>query len=63
MIVVDANLLIHAVNVDSPFHPKAKAWLESVVSGAGDRGIALACSSRDHANRTLSKALGAGNRI
>jgi toxin-antitoxin system PIN domain toxin len=33
MILLDANLLIYAVNADSPLHPKAKAWLESALSG------------------------------
>jgi hypothetical protein len=28
MKIVDANLLIYAVNRDSPLHAKAKAWLE-----------------------------------
>jgi toxin-antitoxin system PIN domain toxin len=39
MIVVDANLLIHAVNADSPFHQKAKAWLESAISGPETVGL------------------------
>jgi uncharacterized protein len=34
MILIDANLLIYAVNKDAPLHRKAKAWLESVMSGA-----------------------------
>jgi len=33
MILVDANLLIYAVNEDAPSHRKAKSWLESVLSG------------------------------
>ena len=33
MIVVDVNLLIYAVNEDSPDHKKAKSWLEAAVSG------------------------------
>jgi len=33
MIVVDVNLLIYAVNQDSPYHDKAKSWLETAVSG------------------------------
>ena len=32
MIVLDANILIYAVNADAPSHAKAKAWLESVLS-------------------------------
>ena len=33
MILIDVNLLIYAVNKDAPLHHKAKAWLESVMSG------------------------------
>jgi toxin-antitoxin system PIN domain toxin len=33
MILLDANLLIYAVNEDAPLHRKAKLWLESVLSG------------------------------
>lgn len=33
MILLDANLLIYAVNEDAPLNRKAKAWLESVLSG------------------------------
>jgi uncharacterized protein len=33
MILPDANLLIYAVNADAPLNRKAKAWLESVLSG------------------------------
>lgn len=39
MIVVDVNLLIYAVNQDSPDHRKAKAWLESAVSGTETVGL------------------------
>ena len=34
MILVDANLLIYAVNRDAPNHLKAKQWLEQTVSGS-----------------------------
>lgn len=33
MILLDANLLIYAVNEDSPSHRKAKLWLESALHG------------------------------
>ena len=33
MILLDANLLIYAVNRDAPLHAKAKAWIESALSG------------------------------
>jgi len=33
MILVDANLLIYAVNQDAPLNRRAKPWLESVLSG------------------------------
>lgn len=34
MIIVDANLLIYAVDSDSPQHPSALTWLEHVLSNA-----------------------------
>jgi uncharacterized protein len=39
MILVDTNLLIYAVNEDAPLHRKAKAWLESAISGPGTVGF------------------------
>jgi toxin-antitoxin system PIN domain toxin len=33
MILLDANLLIYAVNADAPLNRKAKSWLESALSG------------------------------
>jgi len=39
MIVVDVNLLIYAVNEDSPGHKKAKSWLEAAVSGTETVGL------------------------
>ena len=33
MILLDANLLIYAVNEDAPLNRKAKSWLESALSG------------------------------
>lgn len=33
MKIVDANLLLYAVNEDAPLHKKAKPWLEGVLSG------------------------------
>jgi toxin-antitoxin system PIN domain toxin len=33
MIIIDANLLIYAVNRDAPLHERAKAWLEQTISG------------------------------
>ncbi len=39
MILVDANLLIYAVNRDAPLHRKAKLWLESVLSGKEAVGL------------------------
>jgi toxin-antitoxin system PIN domain toxin len=33
MILVDANLLIYAVNGDSPFHDQARPWWEESLSG------------------------------
>jgi toxin-antitoxin system PIN domain toxin len=31
--LLDANVLLYAVNEDAPQHPKAKAWLEHALSG------------------------------
>lgn len=33
MMLVDANLLIYAVNADAPLNRRAKVWVESVLSG------------------------------
>ena len=33
MILVDANLLIYAIDADSPHHARAKQWLEETLSG------------------------------
>jgi uncharacterized protein len=33
MILLDANILIYAVNQDAPLHRKAKLWLEAAISG------------------------------
>lgn len=40
MILVDANLLIYAVNSDSPFHARAKSWWEESLSGNEEVGLA-----------------------
>ena len=39
MILVDANLLIYAVNQDAPLNRKAKPWLESILSGKETVGL------------------------
>jgi predicted nucleic acid-binding protein len=39
MILVDANLLIYAVNQDLPPHPIARSWWESTLSGGESVGI------------------------
>jgi len=39
MILLDANLLIYAVNEDAPLNRKAKSWLESAVSGPDTVGF------------------------
>ncbi|MCM8613141.1 type II toxin-antitoxin system VapC family toxin [Accumulibacter sp.] len=41
MILVDANLLIYAVNSDLPQHKQARAWWEETLSGAAVVGIPL----------------------
>jgi toxin-antitoxin system PIN domain toxin len=42
MKILDANLLLYALNRDTPLHTKAKAWLER--SLAGDEPVAFAWS-------------------
>ena len=39
MIVPDANLLVYAYDVESPQHPQARDWWESVLSGPEAIGI------------------------
>lgn len=39
MILVDANLLIYAVNSDAPMHRKARKWLENTLSSSEEVGI------------------------
>jgi hypothetical protein len=39
MIILDANLLLYAVNKDASQHSKAKAWLESILSGTEPVGF------------------------
>jgi len=40
MKLVDINLLIYAINRDTPHHPKAKRWLEASLSGDEPFGLA-----------------------
>jgi len=39
VILVDANLLIYAVNRDAPQHRQARRWLESALSGSEQVGF------------------------
>ena len=39
MIVPDLNLLIYAVNEESPLHQTARTWWESVMNGAEGIGL------------------------
>lgn len=39
MILIDANILIYAVNADAPQHHKAKSWLEATLSGTDTVGL------------------------
>ncbi len=39
MKVVDANLLLYAMNEDAPLHRAARAWLEQALSGAETVGL------------------------
>lgn len=40
MILVDANLLIYAVDSDAPHHVQARQWLEDTLSGDARVGLA-----------------------
>lgn len=40
MKLLDANLLLYAVNEDAPLHRKARPWLEAVLSGDETIGFA-----------------------
>jgi toxin-antitoxin system PIN domain toxin len=39
MILVDANILIYAVNTKAPLHRKARSWLESALSSTETVGL------------------------
>lgn len=43
MILVDANLLLYAVNADAPEHALSKTWLDRALSGAGRVGLPWPC--------------------
>jgi toxin-antitoxin system PIN domain toxin len=40
MILVDVNVLIYAIDADSPHHRPARRWLEDALSGATPIGLA-----------------------
>lgn len=39
MTIVDANVLLYAVNAASPQHPRAKRWLDAALSGDARVGL------------------------
>src|SRR5580704_3919294 len=39
MIVVDANVLLYAHNAESPFHDRARRWVEGALSGTESIGF------------------------
>lgn len=39
MILIDANVLIYAIDRDSPHHPRARGWLEETLSGDTSVGL------------------------
>ncbi len=41
MIVIDANILLHAYDRSSPRHVPASRWLQATIDGADDVGLAL----------------------
>jgi hypothetical protein len=54
MMIVDVNLLIYAVNQDSPLHKKAKPWLEAAASRV---------PPFDDPIRIIPEAIKCGNRV
>lgn len=40
MILPDVNVLVHAHNLDSPFHDRAREWWESCLAGTTGVGLA-----------------------
>jgi uncharacterized protein len=40
VILVDANVLIYAIDADSPHHERARHWLEATLSGTTPVGLA-----------------------
>lgn len=43
MILIDANLLIYAVNSDAPRHRQARSWLDETLSGVTPVGLPWVC--------------------
>jgi toxin-antitoxin system PIN domain toxin len=37
--LLDANLLLYAVDLESPFHPRASAWLSDALNGSRRVGL------------------------
>ena len=42
--LVDANILLYAVDTESPFHERARAWMEDALNGPHRVGVAWASS-------------------
>jgi toxin-antitoxin system PIN domain toxin len=38
-VLVDANILLYAVDEESPFHPQARAWMEQALNGPRRVGL------------------------
>lgn len=43
--LVDANILLYAVDTESPFHERARRWMEGALNGARRVGIPWASTS------------------
>ncbi len=57
MIVIDANLLIYAYDLDSAYHKKSHSWLEEALSGVEAVGLpwqSVSAFLRVITNRRLS---------
>jgi predicted nucleic acid-binding protein len=45
--LLDANLLLYAVNADSPFHQRAQSWLTDQLNGRPQGGYSLTVNYTD----------------
>jgi toxin-antitoxin system PIN domain toxin len=54
--IVDANILLYATNASSPFHDRARGWLEDAFNGPGRVGLPWASLTAFQRIATNAKA-------